>query len=81
MQRLKGRVIGAKGKARKAIEELTQTNISVYGKTIAIIGEIQNVGTARRAIESLLMGSMHATVFKWLEKQRRDKRWEMNQIG
>jgi len=71
-KRLKGRVIGEKGKSRKTIEELTGAYISVYGKTIAILGEISAVGLARRAVESLLSGSPHANVYRWLEKQRRE---------
>ena len=70
-KRLKGRVIGEKGKSRKTIEDLTGVYISVYGKTIAIIGEITAVGYARKAIDSLLSGSPHANVYKWLEKQKR----------
>lgn len=68
--RLKGRVIGKEGKTREIIEDHTETHISVYGKTIAIIGEAQNVAVARKAIESLLAGSPHAPVYKWLEKKR-----------
>ncbi|MBN2454718.1 RNA-processing protein [Candidatus Woesearchaeota archaeon] len=70
--RLKGRVIGEEGKARRIIEELTECHVSVYGKTISIIGEAEKVAIARRAIESLLNGSPHSTVYKWLEKQRRN---------
>ena len=72
MIRLKGRVIGQEGKSRKIIEGLTETYISVYGKTISIIGQAENVSVARRAIESLLAGSNHATVYRWLEKKRRE---------
>ena len=71
IKRLKGRVIGSDGKSRKNLEEFTETNISVYGKTISIIGEVVNVALARRAIEMLLEGSMHSTVYKMLEKSRR----------
>lgn len=71
MQRIKGRVIGSNGKARKTVENLTDTQICVYGKTIGIIGEYDDVSIARRAIDSLLGGSMHSTVYKWLEKKRR----------
>ena len=70
-QRLKGRVIGMDGKARNTIENLTNCYISVYGKTIALIGEIEWVGLCKRAVESLLSGSQHANVYKWLERQRR----------
>lgn len=70
--RVRGRVIGAEGRARKVIEELTDCHISVYGKTITLIGEIESVQICKRAIEKLLSGSQHSTVYRWLEKQRRD---------
>lgn len=71
MMRLKGRVIGKEGKSREIIEQLTETNVSVFGKTISIIGKSENVATARRAVESLLMGSTHSSVYQWLEKKRK----------
>ncbi len=73
-QRLKGRVIGTDGKSREIIESLTDTYICVYGKTISIIGSSLAVMQTRRAIEMLLKGSMHSTVFRVLEKYRRDTR-------
>ncbi|MBD3309862.1 RNA-processing protein [Candidatus Woesearchaeota archaeon] len=72
MVRLKGRVIGREGKSRKIIEELTQTDICVYGKTIGIIGQAERVGMARQAVITLLEGGTHASVYKWLEKQQRE---------
>ncbi len=71
MIRLKGRVIGAEGKSRKVIEELTDTDISILGKTICIIGKAEDVVLARHAVESLLKGSTHSSVYRWLERQRR----------
>jgi ribosomal RNA assembly protein len=68
--RIKGRIIGKEGKSRKTIEELTETYISVYGKTVGIIGTPENVDLCRRAIDSLLKGSPHANVYSWLEKRR-----------
>lgn len=72
MIRLKGRVIGEGGKTRHLIEEHTETSISVYGKTICIIGKIENAGIAKKAIEDLLSGAPHAAVYRWLEKKRKD---------
>ena len=72
--RLKGRVIGKEGKSRHQIEKLTDTAISVYGKTIAIVGSVEDVAIARRAVESLLTGSPHSSVYTFLEKQRRIRR-------
>ena len=70
-ERVKGRVIGAGGKSRDTIEKLTNTFISVYGKTISIIGEAEDVIICKKAVESLLLGSPHANVYKWLEKNRK----------
>ncbi len=72
MLRVKGRVIGKEGKSRMLIEELTECRISVFGKTISIIGLPESAASARRAVESLLKGSTHANVYKWLERRRRD---------
>src|SRR3989344_1014040 len=74
MIRLKGRVIGKEGKCRTTIEELTECYVSVYGKTIGIIGAADHVPMARQAIESLLRRSPHANVYKWLEKKRREQK-------
>lgn len=73
-ERLKGRVIGQEGKSRAKLEELTGTNICVYGKTIGIIGPFDEIVVARRAIESLLSGSLHTPVFRWIEKRKRELR-------
>jgi len=69
--RLKGRVIGREGKAKKTIEEMCNVHISIYGKTIAIIGKAYNVDLARKAIVRLLEGAKHSTVYRMLEKNRR----------
>ncbi|MBU4456271.1 MAG: KH domain-containing protein, partial [Nanoarchaeota archaeon] len=60
MERLKGRVIGESGKSRKTIEDLSETSIVIFGKTIGIIGEAERASLARRAIEMLLDGAPHA---------------------
>jgi ribosomal RNA assembly protein len=72
LKRLKGRVIGQEGKSRRAIEELAEVHISVYGKTISIIGEVSTVAVARKAVESLLEGAEHSSVYKSLERHRRE---------
>jgi ribosomal RNA assembly protein len=51
--RLKGRVIGKEGRTKKLIEELSESYISVYGKTVGIIGTAESASMAKRAVESL----------------------------
>ena len=70
---LKGRVIGSKGKTKKLIEKYTNTKISVYGKTISIIGKGSDIKKAKEAIEMLLSGAMHKTVYRFLEKVGRNE--------
>ncbi len=72
LNRLRGRVIGREGKSRKLIEELSEAYISVYGKTVCIIGESEHANIARRAVISLLQGAPHGNVYNWLERQRRE---------
>ena len=66
--RLKGRVIGREGKIRRLIEEMTDAKVSVYGHTISMLGEYQTVTAAREAIEMLLKGKQHSSVYKLLRK-------------
>ena len=72
--RLRGRVIGEGGKSRRTIQDLTGVQISVYGKTIGLIGELESLPIARKAIESLLSGQPHASVYKWLEQRGKEIR-------
>ncbi|HSU72418.1 MAG TPA: KH domain-containing protein [Candidatus Binatia bacterium] len=72
--RLKGRVIGEAGKSRRTVEELTGVHITVYGKTIGLIGELEMLPIARKAVESLLSGQKHASVYHWLEQRRKELR-------
>ena len=68
--RIKSRAIGTQGKARKNIEKMTNCEICVYGKTISIIGKIDNVYLAKMALDKLLHGSPHSNVYKWIEYQK-----------
>ena len=70
IRRVDGRIIGREGKSRRNIEELTGTLISVSGHTISIIGTFESVSTAKDALEKLIKGRQHGTVYKFLRKKR-----------
>jgi len=72
IRRIKGRIIGMDGKTRRIIEELTETNVCVYGHTICIIGNIEQVQAAREATQMLINGSLHSTVYRFLHRKRRE---------
>ncbi|MCJ2519433.1 MAG: KH domain-containing protein [Candidatus Thermoplasmatota archaeon] len=67
---LKGRVIGSHGKTRRLIEELTGTSLSIYGHTVSIIGSTVQLNVSCRAVEMLLTGSEHASVYQYMERMR-----------
>lgn len=73
----KARVIGADGRARQEIEEKTGAFLSVYGKTISVIGKLEEVERAKNAIEMLLGGASHETVFDRLRKEVRIHKFEL----
>ena len=72
IRRVKGRIIGMEGKTRRIIEELTETNVCVYGHTVGLIGDIEQVQAAREAIQMLIRGSLHSTVYRFLHRKRRE---------
>lgn len=76
LDRIRGRVIGLKGKSRRVIEELTQCYVSVYGRTVAIIGEATEAQLAADAVRSLASGSQHRTVYNTLQKARTKRKME-----
>jgi len=67
-ERIKGRLIGEGGKVRKLLERLTDTTIVIYGKTVTIVGLIDNVEIAKRAVEKLLSGAPHGHVYAMIER-------------
>jgi len=71
IRRVKGRIIGANGKTRKLIEELTEASLVVYGHTIGFIGTFEQVDVARNAVNMLIQGSQHQSVYKYLQRKRR----------
>jgi len=74
INRIKGRVIGSEGKMRRLLEELTEARVSVYGSTIAMIGEFESVSAARQAIEMLIKGKQHSSVYKFLRRTKTESK-------
>ena len=72
LNRMKSRLIGTKGKSRRNIETLTRTNISVFGKTVSIIGRYENVSMATDALTKIIDGATHSFVYRYLEERQKD---------
>ncbi|ARM75144.1 RNA-processing protein [Acidianus manzaensis] len=68
LRRIKGRIIGENGKAKKIIQEYTGVLISIKDHIVAIIGIYDQLTIAKKAIELLIEGKEHSTVYKFLDK-------------
>lgn len=76
MNRLKGRIIGERGKSRRTIEELSGADVSVYGHTVGFIGIFEAIKVAVEAIVLLSKGSSHRSVYAMLQNYRRKLKQE-----
>ena len=73
LKRLKSRLIGTNGKSRRNIERLTGTYISVYGKTVSIIGKYNDVSLAEKAIRKIIEGLSHRFIYGFLEGKQNER--------
>ena len=54
LARYKGRIIGKNGKTRELITELAEVDMAVYGKTVSLIGEMENDGSRHKSVYAFL---------------------------
>ncbi|MFQ5998506.1 MAG: KH domain-containing protein [Candidatus Bathyarchaeia archaeon] len=86
-ERIRGRLIGRSGRTRQILEETTDASVSIYGHTVSLIGGHREVELAKDAIERLIGGSEHRTVYRHLSRMRQElkkdrmKIWEDHDTG
>ncbi|HOP09732.1 MAG TPA: KH domain-containing protein, partial [Candidatus Methanofastidiosa archaeon] len=74
LHRMKGRLIGQEGKTRRNIEENTGVFVSVFGKTVSLLGTFDEVFDAKKAVDMLLEGKPHSAVYRYLEKVHKERK-------
>ncbi|MFC6726216.1 KH domain-containing protein [Halobium palmae] len=72
LQRQKGRLIGENGRTRELMEELSGAEVVIYGTTLGIIGQPEEVEVVRRAVGMLLDGAPHGAVYSFLERKHNE---------
>ncbi len=70
---LMGRVIGSRGMIKKRLSMATSCYIKISGKTISIIGAYENIELAVSAVEMLLNGAKHDSVFLLIDRRKLEK--------
>lgn len=74
LARQKGRIIGKDGKTMELIINMAEVAMVVYGKTVSFIGDLENVMVAKEAVEMILNGSRHKSVYSFLEAKQNDRK-------
>jgi len=74
LKRIKARIIGEKGKTRRIIEETTGCVVSVYGDTVSIIGEPDDIEAGGEAVAMLTQGTLHSSVYRYLDRYAHKKK-------
>lgn len=72
LARYKGRIIGKDGKTREIIMDMAEVDMAVYGKTVSFIGKIENIMIAKEAVEMIINGSRHKSVYSFLEQKQHE---------
>lgn len=81
VMRQKGRIIGREGRTKEIIKEMTNVDISIYGKTVSLIGDMERIQVAKEAVQMILDGVRHKSVYAFLEKKKNElKRKEFENI-
>ncbi|MCX8197037.1 MAG: KH domain-containing protein [Candidatus Micrarchaeota archaeon] len=69
--RIKGRIIGQKGRTKEIIFEEVGANVVVFGHTVSVISKLETLDYATEAIFRIIDGAPHSSVYAYLEKCRR----------
>jgi ribosomal RNA assembly protein len=69
-RRYLGRIIGTKGKAKKKLEEITGAEICIYGSTVGIIGRLDEATLAEKAVNLIIKGLSHSSVYFIIQKEK-----------
>ncbi|MCC6011016.1 MAG: KH domain-containing protein [Desulfurococcaceae archaeon] len=69
IKRVLGRIIGESGKTRRILEEMTGAYISIYETFVAIIASYEVSNIVKRAVEMLIEGRAHSTVYKYIDRE------------
>ncbi len=82
LSRIRGRIIGTRGKTKEIIENLSDCFISLHENTVGIIGSAENIEKAIQAIKSIIQGKKQGKVYNYLEKERtKSKKQEFEDLG
>jgi len=73
LHRLRGRLIGTRGKTRRLIQDQSGACVVIHGHTVGLLGNANELEIARIATDMILNGAEHSSVYRFLEGRHRAK--------
>ena len=70
LERIKGRIVGKKGKTIQTISQLTKCSFEIKDHFVGMIGPLEFIKNGQDGITSLIKGSKQANVYAYLEKHQ-----------
>lgn len=74
LERVRARIIGTYGKTLANINLLTDCFIEINNNQVGIIGNTEDIETARNAVINIIQGSKQGSVYARLEKEKKTRK-------
>jgi len=78
LKAVRARLIGTKGKTRKAMSEISGCEILIKESEVGVVGDGEAVENVERAVIHLIEGSKQGNMYKFLERMNRVRKEEIN---
>jgi len=69
LTRVKARIIGEEGRARRTFETIAGVRMVIGDRHVAVIGPVEAVEAVRDALDKLIRGRRHETVYRYLRRR------------
>ncbi|BFI73875.1 putative RNA-binding protein COG1094 [Nanoarchaeota archaeon] len=79
--RIKGRIIGEKGKALKELSDRTNSNIIIKDRYIYLLGDDISIRAAYEGIRRLINGEKHEHVYEFLDRYKENLKNKEKEIN
>lgn len=78
LKSVKSRLIGTKGKTRKAMSEISGCEVLIKESEVGIIGDGEHVEDVEKAVIHLIEGAKQGNMYKFLERMNRERKGEID---
>ena len=81
LKEVRGRIIGAEGKTKHTVEQISGCDVVITNDAVGLIGPALGIEEATTAVQNLIRGSKQANVYRFLERMNKEKRKMDTDLG